>query len=757
MVIGRGTWVSALVATTALTATFGEARAQAADASESQPSPAVASAVVVPPKATPAAASTQAEPNPGEGAGGKKPATLSEIVVTADRKNSFSADYVQAGSFRGARNLDTPLTINVITGEVLKSQQAIDLIDALRNTAGVSSNSNGPAVYNNITIRGIIVDTRSNFRLDGSLPIISSIAFPLEDKDRVEVLKGASALYYGFSNPAGIVNLTMKRPTSEPLLSATAFGDSHGGGGGAVDASDTWTGPYGKFGARVNGLFADIDDGVKYSTGHRYMISGAFDWKPIDRLTFSLDVENFEKNIVEPATFRFSSAPTATPANPFPALALPPLLNPSSNFGPNWASNDATETNVLGKMTYKFNDAWSFTTDAGVSHLNRFRYLPTFAPTNVATGAGTLTISPQDAIFTTVSYRAEIDGTFYTGPLLHEVMIGAQRAIKDSFAPVAKKLNFADNFFTPISIAQPATPKFTADTTRIDDQGLYFFDRVKITDWLQVLGGVRQSHYTESDKTLGQDTFGPDTPLSYSYGGILKPVPWASIYGTYIEGLETTVVAPSTAVNANAQLGPTMSQQKEYGLKIEPRRGLIFQVAYFDITRGSTYVNSANVYVLDGQAEYKGEELSLTGEVNRDLSIYASATFLSAKQISAAATVSSPIFTPSIAGKRIEGTPETTASVSGEYKLPFYRAVSLTAGVYYTGNQAINANNNAFIPAYTTFDLGAAYQREIAGHPTVFRVNAQNVANTRYWAATGGLFLGESLPGVVKFSISTTY
>ena len=83
MVIGRGTWVSALVATTALTATFGEARAQAADASESQPSPAVASAVVVPPKATPAAASTQAEPNPGEGASGKKPATLSEIVVTS--------------------------------------------------------------------------------------------------------------------------------------------------------------------------------------------------------------------------------------------------------------------------------------------------------------------------------------------------------------------------------------------------------------------------------------------------------------------------------------------------------------------------------------------------------------------------------------------------------------------------------------------------------------------------------------------------
>ncbi|TDY43342.1 putative PepSY-like transmembrane protein [Paraburkholderia rhizosphaerae] len=38
----------------------------------------------------------------------------------------------------------------------------------------------------------------------------------MEDKERVEVLKGASALYYGFTVPAGIVNMVMKRPAIEP-------------------------------------------------------------------------------------------------------------------------------------------------------------------------------------------------------------------------------------------------------------------------------------------------------------------------------------------------------------------------------------------------------------------------------------------------------------------------------------------------------------------------------------------------------------
>src|SRR3546814_6357661 len=67
-----------------------------------------------------------------------------EIVVTGDRANRFGTDTVQSGSFRNAKILDVPLTISVIPSEVLKSQQAVDLIDAVRNTAGVSTTGTGP-------------------------------------------------------------------------------------------------------------------------------------------------------------------------------------------------------------------------------------------------------------------------------------------------------------------------------------------------------------------------------------------------------------------------------------------------------------------------------------------------------------------------------------------------------------------------------------------------------------------------------------
>ena len=100
----------------------------------------------------PAQASSEAqkpaEPKEKEGL------ALEEIVVTADRNKL--ADLVQAGSFRGASELDTPLTIAVIPR---RSRHAAgdQLLDALRNTAGVSTSQITPTVYSNVAIRGIEV------------------------------------------------------------------------------------------------------------------------------------------------------------------------------------------------------------------------------------------------------------------------------------------------------------------------------------------------------------------------------------------------------------------------------------------------------------------------------------------------------------------------------------------------------------------------------------------------------------------------
>ncbi len=742
-VLTRGGGLALLMATTALASAAGAAQAQDATATPS-------------------------------GDTAKKDPKIEVIVVTADRKNTYSADLVQAGSFRGARQIDTPLTVAVMPQELIQSQQAVDLIDVVKNTAGVSSNGVGMVAYDNLTIRGIVVDTRANYRLDGSLQIISSIAFPLEDKDRIEILKGASALYYGFSNPSGIVNLTMKRPTDSQLLNVTAFGDDHNGGGLAVDYGNTWNVGHtgGTFGARINLVDAYLNDGIKYSQGHRNLASGAFDYKPNDQLTLQFDYEHIRKDIVEPAIFRYSTTMTTpTSTNYYPTITLPALLSNTANVGPSWAYNDAWETNRMLKALYKINDAWLLTADYGDSDLNRDRNSPQFllnANSSAATiaGTGSLSIGHQDSHFHQQNGRIELAGTFYTGPFLNEMLVGYADAIKDSNTPAQNKLTVADNYFNPVVVPEPTSfPAQAVTDSRIHDEGVYLFDRIEVGPYLQILGGVRKSDYTESSLDTDLVTYHA-SPTSVSYGAVYKPLKWVSFYGTYIEGLQTTAVAPITAVNANAQLAPTTSRQVEFGVKMQPRKSIFIDYAHFDITQGATYVNGANVYVEDGRNRYQGDEINVTGEVTKDLSVYFSAMLLDAKFVQNAPTiitttttkgVTTTTISPTIQGFRVDGTPKNTVSLSGEYRLPVVKGLSVTAGMYHVGNQAINPQNEAFAPAYTTFDFGVAYKTDIQGHSTIFRLNGENVTDKRYWASVGAATLGQGLPATWKFSVSSSF
>jgi iron complex outermembrane receptor protein len=711
-------------------------------------------------------ATTARAQSAGDASSNAQPVALQEIVVTGDRK-SYSADYVQAGSFRGAEQLDTPLTISVIPQQVLLAQQAQGLLDALRNTAGVTSSQTSPTVYNNLSIRGIPVDNRGNYRLDGSLPIINLIDLPLEDKDRVEALKGASALYYGFTTPSGIINLTMKRPTQEAFVDTTAFGDNHGGVGAHVDANETW----GIFGARVNAVYAGVDSGIDHTEGQRGLLAGAFDIKPTDQLTIALDLEHIEKTVPEPTIFLLTS-PKSTAANLYPSVTVPPLLDPATNLGAEWMKNQAHEDNVLSHLTYKFNPAWEFTFDAGASLAARTRRFSTFTPINFTTGAGTLKTTLQnDNNYKNYSGRAEMAGAFATGPIDHELLFGASKNLRRQFnptstsgvcpgaTPASAPVTCTQNMFEPIYIpASPLAPVTGGAFTQIDDVGYYVFDRAKLYDWLQLLGGVRKSDYTESNLVTGMDTF-HSTPTSISYGGVVKPVSWVSFYGTYIEGLESTPPAPITAVNSGALLPAADSKQREGGVKIEPLRGLLFQAAYFNIDRVSTYTNALDVYVEDGRARYRGEELSLTGEINPNVSIYASAMFLDAKQVSGAPTIiSGTTVSPTAVGKEIENTPRTTWSIAGEYRIgDTVPGLSLTAAAYYTGARWINNLNQASVPSYTLFDLGFSYYTERLFQPMTLRLNAQNIGNKRYWASTGAFFLAEGTPAEVKFSLETRF
>lgn len=692
-----------------------------------------------------------------------------DIVVTGERANRFGTDTVQSGSFRNAKVLDVPMTVSVIPDAVLKSQQAIDLIDAVRNTAGVSSSGVGPSTYNNITIRGISVDTRSSYKMNGTLNILSSTAFPLEDKDRVEVLKGASAIYYGFSPPSGIVNLVMKRPTKELTLVVRSFGDSNGGYGGHVDVGNT----VGIFGYRLNLVAAHQDTGITYASGSRYVASGTFDIKPTDKLTLSADIEYFRKKIIEPATFIIPNGATAIPnVN---------LLDPSKNIGGlSWDTNDTEEINTLGKAVYQFNKDWDISGYYGRSHLTRYRYNPGFQPgtptktggtptmaqylaaidpLNAAYGSGQIRYGTtvQSAGYENIGYSLEIHGKITTGDISNSVLVGASRSLRALAGSAATPRTLtAQNFVDPTAIARPNEVRGTRPPVSVvDDKGLYAFDQLNYRDIIQLTGGVRASDYSNdgSTNTVTKTPYRVK-PTAWSGGAMLKPTKWASIYGTYIQGLEENSIASNNVDNANTVFAPIASTLYEGGIKLQPRKDLLIQASYFDIKRVGAYNerNLPGTTTLHGYADatqtYRGFEGSVAGYVTKDLALNAAVTFLKARTAT----------NPALPSTRPGGTPNNTWSLSGEYTVSWLDPkLKLSGGAYHTGSQAVDDTNAVFTPGYTTFDVGASYQLEIDGHDVTARVNGQNITNKRYWAAVGGGTLAESLPAVVKFSLDFRY
>ncbi|MCC2682599.1 MAG: TonB-dependent siderophore receptor, partial [Nitrosospira multiformis] len=92
---------------------------------------------------------------------------LPTVTVRSERVGSFKSDTVQVGTFRDMAPIDVPQTSNVVTREVLDAQATTSLFGALRNTAGVTRAQLNGSTYDNLSIRGILVENRSNYRLNG--------------------------------------------------------------------------------------------------------------------------------------------------------------------------------------------------------------------------------------------------------------------------------------------------------------------------------------------------------------------------------------------------------------------------------------------------------------------------------------------------------------------------------------------------------------------------------------------------------------
>lgn len=670
--------------------------------------------------------------------------SLSEVTVTDAAQSRFGSSSVQVGTFRDQSPLDVPLTTNVISRDVLDAQGQRTLYGALRNTAGVTRAQLGGALYDNIAIRGILVENRGNYRLNGALPIVNQMDIPLENKERVEVLKGISSLYYGLVPPSGMVNFVTKRAGKEDITRLHTSVNSHGAVDAHLDLGRRF-GEQAEWGVRINAVAGKEELGIDAFSGDRQLLSAAVDYKVNRSLALKFDVEHYRKNVTEQAAIQL-------PAN---ATSLPPVPANTTNAGGEWAKTKGESTNWLARADLALSDNWTALVEVGRASTERDRRYSQFELANVAaytTGAGVLRTSyNMGQSYVNTNYRAEATGQLQTGSLLHDLTVGYGYNLREQdtrTSPAVSTTYSGQNLYQPIAVPVQAQPTANGpSTSEVSDKGLYAFDRITLNDQWQAMAGVRASRYSSRNvNPAGTPYRANDSSPSVSV--LYKPLQHVSLYASHVRGLEAGRLVPvggTTNYKNGGQLLPAaVNRQNEVGVKAMLGQSMLLQAAYFDISRAIETVGANNTLTVDGRARYKGVEVALSGELSRQFAVVASAMVLDPKIVSSTTAAQN--------GNIPGNTAKQTFSLFGEYRLPSVAGLGLNAGWYYTGKRPLNNANKVFLPGVGTLSVGARYATKWQGKPVTLQANIDNATNKRYYSAAdvSGNLVSTGMPRTVR-------
>ncbi|MBB3779818.1 iron complex outermembrane receptor protein [Xanthomonas campestris] len=668
---------------------------------------------------------------------------LDAVKVVGLRQNGFTVPDSQTGPYRDLDMLEVPANINVVSRDLLDAQNATGLYDALRNVAGVVRNQQSGVAYDQISIRGINLDNRSSYFFNGVLPFDNNVPIPMENKERVEVLKGAAALYYGFVTPGGVVNLVQKRATVKPVTSVALSADDQGSAQIHLDVGRRF-GADNQFGMRVNAVDQHIELPIDTNEGYRRMVSAALDWDVNESLSLHYDVERIRARITEQAAI-------VPPAAVSGVITLPALPDPSKLLSMKGKDTFSDATTHLFSGEYAFGDNWTARFSAGESVTRRDRWLWIFDSYNSQTGAGTVYGADQKGQeYTNTNFRASVEGTFNTGLVQHDVRIGADsnKLYQPSF--YTYMYTAAQNMYDPVEITSLIrSPTGSKNTLRdrgfneqtIRDRGVYAMDRVSIGERWQLIGALRYGRYsTRQLNSVDYDTSASTPSFSVTY----KVSPKASVYASYVEGLESGGTAPTAAVNAGQALPAAISRQKELGSRYRMENGTLISASLFRLDQASADTDDSGIYALNGRSRYRGLEFSVQGNLTENLSAAISGMMLDAEIVNAT--------TASLEGNTPSNTPKRTASLFFNYRVPMVEGLSVSAGAFGLAKRPIDDQNRASIPGYTTYVVGAAYATRINGVPATFKLNAENLTDKCYWSAAGSGQLAVGLPRVISLS-----
>jgi len=651
---------------------------------------------------------------------------------------------------------DVPISATVITRQQLDGSGARRLADLTQFDASVSDAYNAPGYWDFISIRGFTLDNRFNFRREG-LPISAETTIPLDNKERIEILKGTSGIQAGTSAPGGLVNYVVKRPTEQNLREVKLELTSRSSVLAAADLGGRF-GAGSAFGYRLNVAHERLRPLTNNLDGERSLLALATDWRISRDSVLEAELEWSRKTQASQVGFSLLGNVLPQPVDPRLNLNNQSWVNPS----------------VFDAMTgtLRFSQAlspdWRWSAQLGTQHLKNDDY--TAFPFGCG-AEGNYDRYCSDGTFDFYDFRSEnekrrqsaaslnLKGKLATGGVAHDLSFGLLASkVRNRFQPQA--YNWVGTGNVDGTAVVPADPTLTYESTNRDERSVEFSAQDAIrwnerfTTWL----GVRHTRLRrESVLTNGLDATSYDQHLTTPWvAASYKLAPTLTVYASHGRGVESEVT-PANPIygNAGRPLPALKSRQTEIGVKSESQ-GLRWSAALFDIARptagnfGTCDLPGTCARQADGEARHRGLELA-AGTQRGAWTWDAGLTLLDAKREGAS-------IDPSLNGKRPVNVPDHVLRAAVAYRVPALPGLTLQGQASHEGRRAVLPDESVMLPAWTRFDASLRYETKMGGTATTWTLGIDNLANKRYWKESplqfGHVYLYPGAPRAVRLSVT---
>lgn len=676
---------------------------------------------------------------------------LEEIVIAA----GYTANERTLLSGKSAiRLMDLPQAVTIINKEALERQQVLHISDALQQVNGVYLMGNTGGFQEEIAARGFSFSSANTFKNgvrfnNGIMPEMSSI-------EKLEFLKGGSAILFGNVAPGGIMNIITKKPRFEQGGELSFRTGSFGFYKPMLDIY-SGLGKKQQVALRVNSTYEKANSFRDVVSSERYYINPSLLVRLSPKTEFLLQGDYLSDN--------------RTPDYGIGAINYTIPDVPRSVFiGTSWAYNKVKQSTVNATMTHQFNARWQLTTVAGFQHYagNLFAAARPNTNSNFIQATGTWIRGLQKSATEENYYllQADLNGKFKTGNTEHTLLAGADadqyHTEARTFITTAYNNGLSNtsirnkNIYDTINLFDPYGTMFTTrndipylapnllTSSPVQRAGLYIQDLISVSGRFKMLAGIRysvQQNRRATVDTLAKGTQGfikayTTDAFSPRLGLVYQPAKSVSVFVSY-----TNNFSPNTGVDTlNNPLKPSIIDQAEFGVKSDIfNKALTINLTTYLIRNSDFALSVVNppaavpaARELVGEVTSKGVELDISTRSVKGFVLLAGYSYNDTRY-----TKSNGHNSSVRAGDRLKYNPSHTANASLHYSFSSVSRLhgfSIGIGSFYTGNRLAGRNTTnsnpgyklMAIPDYVLMDFFAGY----AAGKYALRLKLSNLTNT---------------------------